>query len=79
MNPITAIGKLLKSKPILGKIEVEVHGMNKTNWKTTIVGIITCGLALAQIWLPKEYQERINGTAIALAGAGLIASKDHDN
>lgn len=79
MNPFTTLPKLIKSKKYVDEIEGDFKSMNKSNWKTTIVGVITCGIALATIWAPSSYQGKIQATAAALAGVGLIASKDHDN
>lgn len=79
MNPISTLSKLIKSKPLVDQIEKDAKGMNKANWKTTVVGIISAGIALSQIWAPAQYQGKINATAVALAGVGLVAAKDHDN
>ena len=79
LNPFTALPKLLKSKPYVDEIEKDAKTMNRTNWKTTLVGIISCGIALATIWAPPQYQTKIAATATALAGVGLVAAKDHNN
>lgn len=79
MNPFSALSKLIKSQPLVDQLEKDVKTMNKSNWKTTIVGIISAGIALSQIWAPARYQGKINATAVALAGVGLVAAKDHDN
>jgi len=53
--------------------------MNKSNWKTNTIGAITLLAGLAHIWVPNGvWQDRVNSTTAVLAGAGLIAAKDHD-
>lgn len=86
MNPILAfrlksagaLPKLIKSKKYVEEIEDDVKHMTKANWQTTLVGVVTCVVALATIWAPVEYQGKIAATATALAGVGLVASKDHN-
>ncbi len=78
MNPFTALPKLLKSKKYVDEIEKDAKTMTKMNWKTSLVGIVTCVIALATIWAPADYQGKIQATAAALAGVGLIAARDHD-
>jgi hypothetical protein len=79
LNPFTTLPKLIKSKKYVDEIERDVKGMTKKNWKTSLVGAITCLIALATIWAPSNYQGKIAATAIALSGVGLVAAKDHNN
>lgn len=79
MNPFTTLPKLIRSKPIADQLEKDVKTMNKTNWKTSLAGAIVCALALAKIWAPADYQQKIQETSLALAGVGLVAAKDHSN
>ena len=78
LNPFTTLPKLIRSEPLVDGIEKDLRTMNKSNWKTTTVGIISALIALSQIWAPPQYQQKITATAAALAGVGLVASKDHD-
>lgn len=70
--------RLLRSKPVVDELQRTVKGMNKSNWKTSLPGVLTCVLALALIWAPPEYREKLLATQAALVGVGLVAAKDHD-
>lgn len=78
MNPLTTLPKLIKSKPMVDHMEKDFRTMNKTNWKTNTIGIITLAVGLAALWAPSQYQPKIAKTATLLAGAGLLAAKDND-
>lgn len=75
LNPF----KLIKSKPLVEGLQKDLTTMNKTNWKTNTLGAIALVIGLAQIWAPPAWQKQIQATSGVLAGAGLIAAKDHDN
>ena len=77
-NPFTTLGKLAKTEKLAGQAQKEIDTMNKTNWKTNTIGLITLLIGLAQLWSPSSIQPKISATAGLLAGAGLIAAKDHD-
>lgn len=79
MNPFTTLPKLIKSKPLLDKLQKEVQTMSKSNWKTNTLGAIALVIGLAQIWAPASYQPNINKTVAILTGVGLLAAKDADN
>lgn len=49
-----------------------------TNWKTTVVGLAILLGAVANIWVPRQYQGKVNATVSAIAGAGFLVTKDHD-
>lgn len=76
MNPFSTLTKLIRSKPLIDGLEKDVNTMNKSNWRTNLIGAITLVIALATIWAPAQFQSKIQATAAALAGAGLIAAKD---
>lgn len=48
----------------------------KKNPVTTIFGILTIAAALAPIWAPANLSAKIQKSALALTGAGLVAAKD---
>lgn len=48
----------------------------KTNWKTTLFGVLTIISALAPIWAPAEIAHKIQATTAVFTGSGLIFSKD---
>jgi hypothetical protein len=52
--------------------------MNKSNWRTSLHGIIAGCLMLATIWLPQYHAELI-GTAGAFVAMGLISAGDAAN
>ena len=76
MNPVT---KLFKTKQIADKLDKDLSGMNKSNWKTNTIGAIVLLLTLASIWAPPQYQDSIRKTEAALVGVGLVAAKDFNN
>lgn len=78
MNPVSALLRLIKSKPLVDQLEKDVTTMSKTNWQTNTLGALTLALALAQIWAPAKWQPQLQKTTAALAGVGLIAAKDHN-
>lgn len=51
-------------------IEREVKAMKKPNWKTSLVGIVTCLLPLAMIWAPAEYEAKVQATAGRRSSSG---------
>lgn len=71
--------KLLKTEKLATEVEKDINSMNKSNWKTNLTGILTAVFALALLWAPAQYQEKIQATASILAGIGLVAAKDHNN
>ena len=75
INPL----KLLRSKKYVNEIEKDVKSMNKSNWRTSVCGVVAALVALSQIWAPPTYQARINATAAALVAVGLIKAKDAAN
>jgi hypothetical protein len=79
MNPFTTLPKLMRSKPVIDQVQQEVKTMKLSNWKTTLLGLIAAGISLAQIWAPPALQPKIQATAVALAGVGLVAAKDHNS
>lgn len=76
MNTFALIGKYLKSKPLIDQAERDIKTMNKSNWKTNTLGLITLALALANIWAPASYKQQLQETAGAFAGAGLMVAAD---
>lgn len=72
LNPI----KLFKSKPYIDGLEKDVTTMNKSNWRTNAIGIITLLLGLAGLWAPANMQSKVQATTALFAGAGLVAAKD---
>jgi hypothetical protein len=80
VNPI----KLWKSKKYIEEIQKDLNNMSQTNWKTSLFGIISCVIALALIWAPAEFQQKLLDTQsqltvlFSLLGVGLILSKDHN-
>jgi len=79
VNPISTLKKLIKSKPIVDEMESEVRQMNPSNWKTTMHGIIFGSLMLASIWVPHDWQAKVQATASAFAMMGLISAADASN
>jgi hypothetical protein len=47
-----------------------------TNWKTTVAGLLTIAAALAPIWAPAALASKIQASALAIAGTGLLAAHD---
>jgi hypothetical protein len=77
-NPFSTARKAAESVPIERKLREEIHGMNKSNWRTSLHGIIAGCLMLATIWLPQYHAELI-GTAGAFVAMGLISAGDAAN
>jgi hypothetical protein len=79
LNPFTTTAKLVKTEKIASEVQKDLNTMNKTNWKTNTIGVITLLIGLSQLWAPSSIQPKISATAGLLAGAGLIAAKDASN
>jgi hypothetical protein len=78
-NPFSTLPKLIKSKPMVDGLQKDFSTMNRTNWKTNTLGAIALLIGLAQIWAPPAWQKKIQQTAVALTGVGLLAAKDNNN
>jgi len=44
--------------------------------RTSALGILALALALASIWAPPQYQQKIQATAAAIGASGLLVAKD---
>jgi len=80
-NPFTTLPKLIKSKKWIDLEEKEFKElkMNPKNWRTTVSGILLGCCMLAGIWVPKEYQDKVQNTENALMVIGLITAADAAN
>jgi hypothetical protein len=48
----------------------------KQNPITSFFGLLAIAAALAPVWAPPKFSEKIQQSAIVLAGGGLLASAD---
>lgn len=82
LNPFSTAAKLVRTESLANQLQKEINTMNKTNWKTNTFGIAAVVFAIAIMWAPPQYVQKLKETQAQMAilaglvGGGLIAAKD---